>query len=259
MGIPQAWCANVTHVLLLYLPHFLRPHLTEKSSTQDSSRFFLLGWLGCHSNRPGRSCLRTLQVPRVKSPLWHNNQVFPGWLDSVSTTSKALPSPGSSHSCCSFLEKRKKRKKGSLFSYRFPPLLVQGSNGMTFLSCSKELPIWNSHFGGQELFLAVCTKTPQGLCSSISQENSLYSAWGNFPPRTTSPIMWENVPLCDAKYSTLGTRGLCFQASVFLTPSRHTNKHTGYQEPQTDCKNSLHIDKKINSLWSAKYTGTHRV
>jgi hypothetical protein len=45
---------------------------------------------------------------------------------------------------------------------------------MTFLSCSKELPIWNPHFGGQEVFLVVSTKTPLGLFSSISQENSLY-------------------------------------------------------------------------------------
>jgi hypothetical protein len=97
---------------------------------------------------------------------------------------------------------------------------------MTFLSCSKELPTWNLHFGDQEVFLVVSTKTPQGLCTSISKENSLYIGWGNFPPRTTSPIMWEVIPLCEEKYSTLGTRGLCFQASVFLTPSKHAQTHT---------------------------------
>jgi hypothetical protein len=44
---------------------------------------------------------------------------------------------------------------------------------MTFLSFSIELPIWNPHFGEQEMFLVVNTKTPQALCSAISQENSL--------------------------------------------------------------------------------------
>jgi hypothetical protein len=118
---------------------------------------------------------------------------------------------------------------------------------MTFLSCSKELPIWNLHFGGQEVFLAVRTKIPQGLCHSITQENSLYIARGNFLPGTISPIMWEDILLGDAKYSTLGTKGLCFQASVFLTSSKHKNAHAGCQEPLCDHKNSLHVHKEINS------------
>jgi hypothetical protein len=45
---------------------------------------------------------------------------------------------------------------------------------MTFLSCSKELPIWNLHFGDQEVFLVVSTKTPQAFAVYISKENSLY-------------------------------------------------------------------------------------
>jgi hypothetical protein len=53
----------------------------------------------------------------------------------------------------------------------------------------------------------------------------------------------------DPKYSTLGTRRLLFQAFVFLTSSKHTNPHTGWQEPQSDHMNSLHVDKEINSLW----------
>jgi hypothetical protein len=46
-GIPQSWRAQVTHVLLLSLPHFPRPHLTEKSSTQDRGTFLQLlpAWL----------------------------------------------------------------------------------------------------------------------------------------------------------------------------------------------------------------------
>jgi hypothetical protein len=60
-----------------------------------------------------------------------------------------------------------------LFSSSFPHQPVQDSTGMTFLSCSIQLPIWNMNFGGQEMFLVVTTKTPQALCSAINQENSL--------------------------------------------------------------------------------------
>jgi hypothetical protein len=69
------------------------------------------------------------------------------------------------------------------------------------------------------VFLVVSTKTLQGLGGSISQKNSLYIEWSNFLPRTTAPIMWEDIPLYDAKYSTQGTRGLCFQDSVCLSSS----------------------------------------
>jgi hypothetical protein len=75
------------------------------------------------------------------------------------------------------------------------------------------------------MFLVVSTKIPQGLCSSISQENSLYIGRGNFPPRTTSCIIWEDVPLCVVKYSTQGTMGFCFQAPMFLT-QQNRQTHT---------------------------------
>jgi hypothetical protein len=45
------------------------------------------------------------------------------------------------------------------------------------------------------------------------------------------------------------TRVLCFQASVFLTSSKYANQDSGWQEPQHDHMNSLHVDKDINSLW----------
>jgi hypothetical protein len=37
---------------------------------------------------------------------------------------------------------------------------------------------------------------------------------------------------------------LCFQVYVFLTSSKHKNSHTGWQVPQSDYNNSLHVDKK---------------
>jgi hypothetical protein len=161
-------------VLLLYLPHFPRTHLIEKSSTQTgtpSSRFFLLHWLGCHSNRPGTCCLRTIQVPVAVSQLWHHNQVIPDWSDCVSMPSKELPIQSPTTSVA--VSWQDLQILGLLFSSMFPCQLVQGWTGMTFLSCSKELPIWNPQCRRQEEFLMVSTIKPQAHCSSISQENSM--------------------------------------------------------------------------------------
>jgi hypothetical protein len=76
-------------------PHFSQaPLIWEVSHTKaPSSRFFMLGWLGCHSNSPGRNCLRTLQVPGAVDSLWHHNQYFHDCLDCISTPSKASPPP----------------------------------------------------------------------------------------------------------------------------------------------------------------------
>jgi hypothetical protein len=62
---------------------------------------------------------------------------------------------------------------GLLFSSTFTHQLFQGSTGMTFLSGSIQLPVWNPYFAALETFLVVSTNTPQALCLSISQENSL--------------------------------------------------------------------------------------
>jgi hypothetical protein len=68
-------------------------------------------------------------------------------------------------------------------------------------------------------------------------------------PELHLPSCGMIVPYVDAKYSTLWTMGLLFQAFVFLTSSKHTNPHTGWQEPQSDQKTCLHVAKKINSIW----------
>jgi hypothetical protein len=103
------------------------------------------------------------------------------------------------------------------------------------------------------VFLVVTTKTPQALCHAISQENSPKLGWGNSLPELHLPSCGRIFPYVDAKYSTLGTRGLLFQAFVFLTSSKHTNPHW-LVEPQSDQKNWLHVAKEINSLWPEKYT-----
>jgi hypothetical protein len=56
-----------------------------------------------------------------------------------------------------------------------------------------------------------------------------------------------------------GNQGLLFQASVFLISTKQANAHTGFQEPQSAHMNSLLVNKEITSLWSEKYTGTHRL
>jgi hypothetical protein len=64
----------------------------------------------------------------------------------------------------------------------------------------------------------------------------------------------ESIPLCGCKCTTLGTRMLLFQTSVFLTSSKQGNTQTGWQGRETDHKNSLNEDKEIHSLSSEKCT-----
>jgi hypothetical protein len=82
---------------------------------------------------------------------------------------------------------------------------------------------------------------------------------GKFPLRTTSTIIWEGIPLFGCKMLHSGNEGLLFQASVFLISTKYANAHTAWQEPQSDHMNSLPVDKDITSLWSEKYTSTHRL
>jgi hypothetical protein len=91
----------------------------------------------------------------------------------------------------------------------------------------------------------VSTKTSQAHCHSMYQENSINIGWGNFPLRTTSPIMWEGIPLCGCKIYHTGIKVLIFQASVFLPSTNYANAHTGCQEPQRDHINSLNVQKKL--------------
>jgi hypothetical protein len=49
---------------------------------------------------------------------------------------------------------------------------------------------------------------------------------------------------------------LLFQTSQFLTSSKQRNTYTGWQERETDHRNSLNEDKDINSLSSEKCTGS---
>jgi hypothetical protein len=75
-----------------------KTHFPTKTGPPPSS-FFLLGWPGCHSNRPGRSCLSTLQVPRARIPQWPHTQAFHDCSDHLSTASTAPPPPVSRHLC----------------------------------------------------------------------------------------------------------------------------------------------------------------
>jgi hypothetical protein len=66
-GSTQPCCAQVTRGAPPYVPGLPRTHRKTRPPTETGpppSTFFLLGWPGCHSHRPGRSCLSTLQAPR---------------------------------------------------------------------------------------------------------------------------------------------------------------------------------------------------
>jgi hypothetical protein len=102
--------------------------------------------------------------------------------------------------------------------------------------------------------LLVNTKTPQALYTFISQEHSFHIGLGNLPLRKTFPITWP-YSLCGSNDATVGIRMLLFQHSVFLTSSKHRNAHSGWQECETDHRNSLNVDKEINhfhmrNMWS---------
>jgi hypothetical protein len=106
---------------------------------------------------------------------------------------------------------------------------------MTFMSCSKDLPIWNPQFGGLEEFLMVSIKTPQALCSSISLENFINFGCGNFPLKTTAPILWEMQTMqthTQAGKSLKGTTliHLMFTKTLIHFDLRNTPAHTGYSQ-----------------------------
>jgi hypothetical protein len=48
--------------------------------------------------------------------------------------------------------------------------------------------------------------------------------------------------------TTLGITMLLFQASLFLTSSKDRYTHSGWQECESDHRNSLNVDKQINQF-----------
>jgi hypothetical protein len=133
------------------------PHKTGAPTTSS----VLQGSMRGHSNRPGRSCLRTLQLPGTVTPLWHHSKSF-----RIGQSTSALPLwplPLQSPAACVAVSCQDLLIWGLLFSSLFILQFIQGKTGLTFLSCSKLLPIWNPQFGGQEGYHVVSTKTPQAL------------------------------------------------------------------------------------------------
>jgi hypothetical protein len=124
-----------------------------------SSSFFLFGWLGCHSNRLGK-------LPQ-DSPSSRGSEptVTPqpslSWLLRPRKHSFYGPSPSSLQPLVAVSW----QELLIVFLLYVPSSVVQGWTGMTFLSCSKDLPTWNPQFGGHEDFLVVSTKIPPALCS----------------------------------------------------------------------------------------------
>jgi hypothetical protein len=208
-----------------------------------------IDWLGCHRGRPGRSCLGTIPVPGDVGPLWHHNQAFSDWSEC-----EALPQrPLSLHTPATLVPVTGKflwSEDGYLL--QFPSSKFRVSTEMTFLTCSIILPILEAAFWRIGSASTGDTKTPQALCSAISQEKSNNIEWENFSPTNTSPIIRCLFPCVDAKYSTLETRGLNFQASVFLTSSKQSSSLRRWQEHQSDqcihfmsTKKLIHFDPRI--------------
>jgi hypothetical protein len=105
-------------------------------------------------------------------------------------------------------------------------------------------------------FFEVSTKMPQTFCTSISQETPfILDEATSLSEHLLSP---EVIPLCGCKEYHTGNHDVVTQVSLFLTSSKHGNVCTGWQEHETDHRNSLNEDKEINSLSSKKCTGSHR-
>jgi hypothetical protein len=68
----------------------------------------------------------------------------------------------------------------------------------------------------------------------------------------------EFIPLSGHKVYHTGNQDVVIQASLFLTSSKQGKANTDWQECENDHRNSLNVDKEINSLSSEKCTGSHR-
>jgi hypothetical protein len=78
---------------------------------------------------------------------------------------------------------------------------------MTFLSCSKELPICNPQFGGQEEFLMVSTKAPEALYNKLERKTPLTLDEAISLSELHLPSCGRVFSYVDAKFNTVGTRG----------------------------------------------------
>jgi hypothetical protein len=131
---------------------------------------------------------------------------------------------------------------------------------MTFLSCFIKCPIWNPHFGGQEVFLVVTQKHLKLFAVPSARKTPLTLEEAISLPEQHLPSCRMIFPYVNAKYSTMSNRGLLFQAFVLLTSSKHTNPHTGWQKPQSDCKEFTSCQQKLihvlprNTLAHTGYT-----
>jgi hypothetical protein len=126
LGIPQSWRAQVNDILfhpcLNFLPatlnwesfHTKQGHLPPTSS---------IDCLGCHSNKPGRSCLWTFPITGDVGPLWHQNQIVSDWPDSISIPAKAPFPAHSRHFCAS--NRQGLLIWGWLISSSYPPHLFK--------------------------------------------------------------------------------------------------------------------------------------
>ena len=84
---------------------------------------------------------------------------------------------------------------------------------------------------------------PSALPSARKTPFTLDEATALSEQHLTSP---ELIPLCGRNDTTLGIRMLLFQASLFVTSSKDRNAHGGWQERESDYRNSLNAYNAIS-------------
>jgi hypothetical protein len=143
----------------------------------------------------------------------------------------------------------------------FPQQFVHIWTEMKFLTFSKDLPIFDSHFLGRgsvslwrvqnslRLF-----EVPPANC-----KNSFHIKHGNSTLKGTSSIALGYSLTWTWSIQIPRTVCLLFHASVFLSSSKNPNTPNHWKEPQRDPMDSSNFDKEINSLGPEDNAGKHWV
>jgi hypothetical protein len=167
-----------------------------------------------------------------------SQQVFPDWSEHISTPSRAPTPPVSSHLCGSFL-------------WRSSDL---GIAFLLLVHCSvHSRKNWHDI---SLMFQTTHTSSPL----KVNQPGKLPLPWRRQLPSQNyiSHQVGGDSLMCPQNVKQWG-QGAVILPSVFLTWTEPTNAHTGCQEPSGDHMNSLLLNTDITSLWSEKYTDTHKL
>jgi hypothetical protein len=96
---------------------------------------------------------------------------------------------------------------------------------MTFLSCSKELPVWDPLFGGHEDFLMVGTKSLHAIAIKSARKTPLNLDEATSLSELHLPSRGRVFPYLDAKCPTVGTRS-CYSRLLCSYLQQNIEMHT---------------------------------